>query len=138
MRIFSSKLYGFKRDIYRSKGELYLTRYFIFESSWFSVYIHKFHISDYPVHHDHPWSFISFPLKVGYIEHLVDKTSILRKPFVPKFRTAEEFHWVEKIPDSPAPWTLFITFRRRRNWGFMTKDRGWVDHESYIKEVFGE
>lgn len=135
MRLFSSKEYGFKREIYRGKGELYLTRYYILESSLLDIYIHKFHMSDYPVAHDHPWHFISIPLKTGYIEHFPDKTSIVRKPFIPTFRTKREFHWVEKIQNLPAPWTLFITFRRSRNWGFMTDDRGWVDHETYIKEM---
>ena len=137
MRLFSSKIYGFKREILRGKGQPYLTRYYIFESSFMDIYVHNFHDSDYPVPHDHPWSFISIPLKTGYIEHLADGTSIVRKPLIPKFRHAEVFHWVEKIPHLPSPWTLFISFRRKRNWGFLTKD-GWVDHQTYIKEVLGE
>lgn len=136
MKLFSSKAYGFKRDIYRGKGqgELYLTRYYLLESKWLDIYIHQFHISDYPVPHDHPWSFISIPLKTGYIEHFADRTSIIRRPFCPKFRQAEAFHWVEKIEGMPSPWTLFISFRRHRHWGFLT-DKGWVHHEKYIESL---
>jgi hypothetical protein len=137
MRLFSSKQYGFKREIPRGKGEPYLTRYYILESTLLDVYIHKFNASDYPVPHDHPASFISMPITVGYIEHFPDGTSIIRKPFRPKFRTSREFHWVEKIPNMLSPWTLFLFFKRIRNWGFLTKD-GWVDHETYIREVLGK
>ena len=134
MRFFSSKQYGFKRDIYRSRNELYLTRYYILESKLIDIYIHQFYISDHPVYHDHPANFISIPLKIGYIEHFPDRTSIIRKPFRFAFRTAREFHWVERIPYMPTPWTLFIFFKRKRNWGFLT-NKGWVDHETYIKKV---
>ena len=84
-----------KRDIYRKPGELYLSRYVIFRCKWFGMYVHKFWISDYDVPHDHPFNFISIPLTAGYREHLPDGTSIWRRIFSPKFRTAEEFHWVE-------------------------------------------
>lgn len=137
MKVFSSLLYGFKREIYRSEDELYLTRYYILESKFLSIYIHQFHMSDYPVPHCHPWNFVAIPLKTGYIEHFPDGTSIIRKPFRPAFRTKREFHWIERIPFMPAPWTLFITFHRSRRWGFLT-EKGWVDHEEYIQEMLRE
>jgi hypothetical protein len=117
-----------KRDIYRKPEELYLTRYVIFRCKWFGMYVHKFWISDYDVPHDHPWNFISIPLTVGYREHLPDGTSIWRKRFSPKFRTAGEFHWVE-LEDGPT-WTFFMHFSKKREWGFLTED-GWIDNDSY-------
>ncbi|MBD3260997.1 MAG: hypothetical protein GF334_04845 [Candidatus Altiarchaeales archaeon] len=72
------------------------------------------------------------PLTTGYREHLPDGTSIWRRVFSPKFRTAEEFHWVE-LEKGPA-WTLFIHFRKRREWGFLTGD-GWVDNDTYNKKL---
>ena len=113
-----------KRDIYRRKDELYLTRYVLFQCKLFGLYIHKFWVSDYKVPHDHPWNFFSLPLLVGYLEHLLDGTVVRRRAFSPKFRTAEEFHWVE-LDKGPA-WTLFVRFRARRTWGFLTPE-GWIE-----------
>jgi len=124
----------FKRNIYRKPGELYLTRYYIFTSKWVNIAIHKFHISDYAVHHDHPFNFIAIPLKAGYLEHLPDGMVLDRRPFQPKFRTANEFHWVQLDPERGPVWTLFIYFRRRKDWGFLTGD-GWVDHRTYNKRL---
>ncbi len=117
-----------KRDIERRKGELYLTRYVLYQCKYFGIYVHKFWVSDYPVPHDHPWNFFSFIFTKGYREHLPDGTFIERGLFSGKFRTANEFHWVE-LTKGPA-WTLFIRFQARRRWGFLTPD-GWVDHDEY-------
>jgi hypothetical protein len=120
-----------KMDIYRRPGELYLTRYVLFRTPLVSAYIHCFHISDYTTPHDHPANFFSFPLTEGYLEHLPDGTTVDRKPFRPKFRTGEEFHWVELRPGTEGKvWTFFMFFRRRREWGFLTKV-GWMHHEDY-------
>jgi len=124
-----------KRDIYRGPEELYLSRYVIFRCKWFGIYIHKFWISDYDVLHDHPWNFIAIPLTSGYREHLPDGSYLERRPLRPKFRTAEEFHWVE-LNRGPA-WTLFIHFRKRREWGFLTST-GWVDADEYNRRLFDE
>lgn len=121
-----------KRDIYRGPEELYLTRFVIFQCPFFGIYVHKFWVSDYSVPHDHPWNFISIPLTRGYLEHLPDGTALRRGPFSCKFRTAGEFHWVE-LDQGPA-WTLFIRFRKRREWGFLTNE-GWVDHETYNESL---
>lgn len=127
-----------KIDIYRRPGELYLTRYVLFRTKFVTAYIHCFHVSDYDVPHDHPANFLSFPLTNGYNEHLADGTVVTRKPFVPKFRTAEEFHWVQLKPGTEGKvWTFFMFFRRRRDWGFLTKD-GWRHHEDYQKVLDAE
>lgn len=48
----------------------YLTRLTILEpkSRNWAIYLHKFHRSDSPEHHDHPWSFVSVILWRGYFE----------------------------------------------------------------------
>lgn len=121
-----------KRDIYRKPGELYLTRYVLLHTKFIGIYIHKFWISDYDTPHDHPGNFFSLPLAVGYTEHLPDGTALWRGAFSPKFRTAEEFHWVE-LTKGPA-WTFFVRFRSRRNWGFLTSE-GWMDHDEYNRSL---
>lgn len=124
-------MFHFKRKIYRNPGEIYLTRYYLFRTPWFGMYIHKFYVSDYPVPHDHPWNFITCPLTIGYHENDEKGNVVLRKPFRFAYRKAENFHWIKKIDDRPV-WTLFIRFRKRRDWGFLTKD-GWVNEETYNK-----
>lgn len=123
------------RKIYRKPGQLYLTRYVIFRCKWFGIYVHYFHQSDDPIVHDHPWNFLSIPLTAGYREHLPDGTVVYRKPFHPKIRSAEEFHWIERILGKGDLWTLFLRGRARRNWGFLTKE-GWVPHEEYHRKLW--
>lgn len=120
-----------KRDYYRRPGEKYLSRYVIFRCENWGIYIHRFWVSDFNVHHDHPWDFIAMPLTVGYREHFLDGSSVWRSPFsLPKFRKAEDFHWVE-LEKGPC-WTFFIHFKNRREWGFQTKE-GWIEHQTYNK-----
>ena len=125
---------SFKREIYRKPDELYLTRYYLIRTPWLGVYIHKFHLSDYPVPHDHPWDFITCPLTVGYKEHDKDGKVTIRKPFRFAYRKAERFHWVEMFNGKPM-WTLFIRFKLRRSWGFLTKDQGWVSEKVYNRLI---
>ena len=89
-----------------------------------SIMLHCFFRSDdRSAVHDHPFSFITFPLQ-GYIEHYPDGTSKFIKPFRFYFRPAEWQHWVEVV--QPKTWTIIFKFRSRRPWGFITKT-GWVD-----------
>lgn len=111
-----------------------MTRYVGFRCRWFGIYVHKFHMSDYPVVHDHPWNFLTLPLTNGYWEHLPDGTVADRRPFRFKFRTAEEFHWIELKEGAPL-WTLFIHFRKRRDWGFWSQTYGWVPHNEYNRRL---
>lgn len=121
-----------KKDIFRKAEELYLTRYVIFRCRWFGIYIHRFHQSDFPTVHDHPWNWIAIPLTLGYTEHHADGTSTWRAPGTPKFRKAEEFHWIE-LTKGPC-WTLFMHGKYRRHWGFWTQE-GWVGHNDYFKLI---
>ncbi len=116
-----------KVEIERKPGELYLTRYVIVRWRWFGMYIHKFHQSDYPVPHDHPWPWLSIPLSCGYLEHMVDGTIVHRIRFLPLVRGAREFHWIEILKPT---WTFFMYGPRIREWGFMTKD-GWVNADEH-------
>lgn len=124
-----------KREIDRGPNDKYLTRYVVFRCKWFSIYIHQFHASDFPVPHDHPWTWMALPLRTGYIEHFLDGTSVERKPFRPVIRGAREFHWIELKPGSAGKtWTLFITGKVKRDWGFFTK-KGWVPNAKYTESL---
>ena len=126
-------MFKFRKRIYRRPGELYLTRYYLIDTPWLGVYIHKLYQSDLPVPHDHPWDFITCPLRIGYVEYDEEGRDRLRLPFRILHRKAESFHWLEKLDNRPA-WTLFIRFKRRREWGFLVKERGvetWISAKDY-------
>jgi hypothetical protein len=100
-----------------------MTRYYLLgESRKICLYAHCFHRSDDDRFvHDHPWSFLTFPL-VGYWEHLPDGTKQWIRPYRFYYRPAEWQHWVETV--ERETWTVLIKFRTRRVWGFITES-GW-------------
>lgn len=107
-----------------------LKRYFLIGTPWFGLYLHHFIRSDNDRHfHDHPWSFLTFLIGGGYIEHTPAGT-FRRRRFSLLWRPAEWRHWVEV----PTPvWTLVVRFRKRRAWGFITP-KGWIHFKEYGRE----
>jgi hypothetical protein len=129
------KLFGRYRVINdRNDKEPYLERYYIFlrerNAFPFNVFIHKFLKSDPDDLHDHPWPYLSIPLWPGYWEHTLSG-KFWRGPLSIRYAPAETFHRIELF--GGYCWTLFIPFKRTREWGFRTKD-GWVQNEKYLNE----
>ena len=116
------KLYHKKTIIERGDGADYLIRYSIFTCKWFAIKVHKILLSDHDCLHDHPWKFISFIIKGGYVEHTV-KGSRIYHPMNLLIRPAEFKHRLEL--HQPA-WTVVITFKKVRVWGFHTP-KGFVE-----------
>lgn len=111
-----------KRVIVNCERQVYLTRWFLFRTEPFAVFLHKFHRSDEDrALHDHPWSFITLILWRGYNE-VTTKGTKRRWPGMIGWRPAEWQHRVELVNEKPA-WTLVIRFRARREWGFW-EDQG--------------
>lgn len=87
-----------------------------FETPFGSVRVHHWLSSDDPrAFHDHPWWFLTMVLKGGYTDQHPGGSDHLGLGSV-RFRPALHRHTV--IPGSGGAWTLLITGRRRRNWGF--------------------
>lgn len=124
--------FGGKREIERRKGEPYMTRYYVLSTPWLGIYLHQFWASDFPVHHDHPWFFLSIPIGCGYLEHMVDGTVIDREKNRVALRSANDLHWIQI--KKPGTWSVFIRFGASRDWGFLTKD-GWVRYDLYDPEI---
>lgn len=136
MKLFKKKIiYGCEaRGDQNSK---YLTRWEFVSGKYFGIYIHKFHRSDDNSSlHDHPWNFITIPLKHGYNDCVFDggsdengKPTFLRtrmKPFHAYYRKATHIHFVELLQDMFLPvdkqaWTLVIRFKYIKWWGFWKK-----------------
>lgn len=53
--------------------DVYLIRYFLFQSKYLSVYIHRFLRSDIDDPHDHPFHFLGYVVQGGYDEILYTK-----------------------------------------------------------------
>ncbi|MEM1153086.1 MAG: hypothetical protein AAGI44_03040 [Pseudomonadota bacterium] len=116
---------------------VYLRRWFLVPSNHvFNVYLHHFKASDDDrALHDHPWDSVSILIKGELLEHvdtlpgISASTDVLprvihhRAPAIVN-RTAEHTHRLELIGGNPA-WTIFITGRKRRRWGFWCKT-GWM------------
>jgi hypothetical protein len=124
--------YLFKKTVLRIKdgraNPIYLIRYSLFTCTWFSIKLHKIMMSDDDCMHDHPWSFISIILKGGYVEH-TEKGKRLYGVGSILWRPAPSVHKLEVF--QPAT-TLVITFKRQRQWGFITPN-GWVVWSRYIR-----
>lgn len=126
---------GSFRAIKREEGQPYLDRHFILKVKGRNAYLHRFWDSDPGVDlHDHPYFNISIVLKGEYLEHLQDNTIIRRKTGDIVYRTARTAHRIEIEPHWKGKvWTIFLTGKRTRDWGFYTKT-GWIE-ASKITEV---
>lgn len=127
-------------------GENYLTRYILFECSWFGIYLHHFIGSDHDrALHDHPWKFISIILWGAYDEvHGIDCNGYLvgydgdlltkkkhRRIGSFGYRAATWRHRV--ILTTPEVWSLMLVSGRKRKWGFYPKGK-WCWWRKYNTE----
>lgn len=115
-----------KKIITRKDKKPYLIRYSIFTCRFFAIKIHNLLISDDDCLHDHPWDFMTFILKGGYVEH-TPQGSKLYSRFSLLYR---HLHYIHRLEIHQPVWTLVITFRKKKSWGFYTK-RGWVEWFKY-------
>lgn len=120
----------------RHSNDIYLIRYILLKTNWFSIYIHRFMRSDHDVWHDHPWNFFTYIITKGYkestitpdakIRGLMRETTGVRLPGSLAYRKATATHKVI-LHDGPyfehqepeAPLTVCLIFKRHRIWGFV-------------------
>jgi hypothetical protein len=128
----------------------YMQRWWVIpKNDWLNIYVHRLQRDDDARGlHDHPWWNISFLLAGSYIEVVPDfskaptpYTRIFDLPVLRKVRTAGSFvfrrctdsHRLE-LPvvngEIQRVWSLFITGRKRRSWGFHCA-KGWVDADEF-------
>lgn len=109
----------------------YLKRHYLLKTPWFAVFLHRFFRSDRDDPHDHPWASVSIPLFPGFFECVYgDETGIYgdsaypcvtkwRNPFGIYFRKAKAAHVISVAKGFEGrTWSLFIHFKRERDWGF--------------------
>ncbi len=110
----------------------YMLRWYLIpRNEWFNVYLHKFLRSDDDrAMHDHPWWSVSFVLSGRYIDHTPFGSRQYGRGSV-IFRRATDRHRVELVDSQPA-WTLFITGRKVREWGFWCP-QGWRHWKDFTR-----
>jgi hypothetical protein len=115
--------------------EDYLHRWYILpRNRWLCIYLHRMmHDDDDRGLHDHPGANISLVLRGGYDEHVfayrpsqsltwLPYTIIKRRrPGRLIFRRAATAHRLTLPTGVKESWSLFIMFRKWREWGF------WID-----------
>ena len=136
-----------KRIIMDRSGKTpYMIRYYLLfrdrdEDTRFNIFIHKIIKSDEEDLHDHPWGYFTFILSGGYWETTGDIGRDESDTEITEFRTTQ--HWrprffMQRVNDthihrlelkkdknagSEIPcWTLFIPFKKTRDWGFYTTE----------------
>jgi hypothetical protein len=116
----------------------YLKRWYIIpRNTRFNIYLHHFMKSDDDrALHDHPWWNVSFLLTGSYIEILPGPVAKLRKRGRLVWRRATAAHRIELLKgldgkERPV-WTLFITGRNVRTWGFHCP-KGWIPFHQFIE-----
>lgn len=136
------KLFRKRKVIYgcAARGDAqsaYLTRWELISCRFGAIYLHRFERSDDRSSlHDHPWNFITMPLRFGYNDctynggtDIAGQPTFNRKrmmPFRIYYRPASHIHFVELLWDGATgedlkAWTLVIRFKYIRWWGFWNK-----------------
>jgi len=138
-------LLGGTLTLRRADGTIYLKRWRLIQTPWFGVFLHRIGGPDPGVDlHDHPWSFRSVILRGGYTQvtaprHLACRWAAV-EPGSPGWRlhygagqvnrmSLSMAHAIVAVDRTPT-WSLVLTGRRQRVWGFHTPD-GWVDWRDY-------
>jgi hypothetical protein len=135
--------------LHHADKSLYMERFVLFETKWFSARLHHICTEDRDPHlHDHPWNFCSVLLQGYYVENRPvpvencrwarewnwanDMEPTVQWPRIAPsiaFRRATDRHLISYV--EPGTWTLFIYGRICQRWGFYTP-RGKVDFKEYI------
>jgi hypothetical protein len=129
----------------RVDNEPYLERYYVFLKDRtrfpFNMFLHKFLKSDPDDVHDHPWPYATLILKGGYYEWLpqfdgsgnkIAEMAAWRGPGSFRVCSANSYHRIELDPNVTC-WTLFMPGQRKREWGFLVKNK-WIPNGEYLQQ----
>ncbi|MGI0015317.1 MAG: hypothetical protein ACREBU_18020 [Nitrososphaera sp.] len=111
-------------------GKLYLRRLHIVQTPWFAVMLHWLKSAD-PQRdlHDHPVSFLSIPLRGGYVEENATGTKAISL-LCWNWKRATDTHRITHVQHNTL--TLVICGPVVRPWGFHTA-RGFIPWREYEK-----
>lgn len=106
------------------REKVFSYRYDILCTRWFNVGIHNIVNSDEPLLHTHDWSFWTFMLEGGYVEHTEDGLAHVRPVGYWLRRPFQFQHYIEVGQDSA--WTLLITTKKKNVHQFNVPNVGLV------------
>jgi hypothetical protein len=146
--LIEKNLFFKKKVIKREDNKDYLVRYTLCNNRWFSIKVHHLLISDDSCLHNHPWLFKSLILKGGYWEitpdvdqHKLDVTKTfdgsngktVKKWYGPGSFLNRPAHWIHRLelPEGQTCWTFVITFKKTKEWGFFTRQFGFLNWQNY-------
>ncbi len=120
------KLFKYVKEIKSKDGDLHFRRFAIFETSYFSLYIHEIYRADEDIYlHSHPWNFVSVILKGGYCEQN-------EKTFMPEFvskkrwtitkMNRERFHKIYHVDNGFTTVSLCFTYGKKKPWFYSVDD----------------
>lgn len=122
--------------------ELYLSRLNLIKTPWFSVKLHWIHRPDPDRDlHDHPWWFISFVLRGGYVERESKNPSVEhgKSRFIGRFNYKNKVtaHRISEV--LPNTVTLILSGPKdyEKEWGFYDADTLKFTHHSDYEAVNG-
>jgi hypothetical protein len=126
-------------QVRKSNGP-FLDRLRLFQTPWLSVFLHRIHQPDVDRDpHDHPWPFVSVILSGDYEERVwagkgrrrndLHSMAFQRNRGSVHVMSRKRAHKITEVRGQL--WTLVITGRRSRNWGFWTPD-GLVPWRDYL------
>ncbi len=143
-------------DLSPNADESYMLRWTLFDAFGRKAYLHKILATDWAREpHDHPKDFVSIGLSGQYVEEIyavVDcgrmtpnyeqpKKLVLKDEVeyrAPWYRTfpAEHIHRLRVEPGEHC-WTICITGKQRRQWGFWMKDGTHLPYMEFMKLKYG-
>jgi hypothetical protein len=129
-----------------SKRNPYLKRHWLFKSWLLGIYVHEFRRSDDDrALHDHPWPYVTHPLRGMYFEHSKDGMRVVNAGDTVWSFNPKRAHRVELWKDTTVKaggvvvvterpcFTLFIRGPDMREWGFLCK-KGWVHWKDFVSK----
>ena len=122
--------FGITHDLVFENNQPYLERWIIWFG--FTLRLHKFHKGDDDrAFHDHPWWFITIPLRDYAEDTPIHGRRVVRR-FLPHFRPAKHQHIVQLIENRPV-WTFILTGPKSKEWGFWDRDK-FIPHELWLSQ----
>ena len=118
----------------RELNEEYLHRYYYLNFRPFTrIVLHRFLRSDIDGLHDHPWGFSTYILSGGYWED-TQQGRFWRAPGYHATQSSKFFHRISLDPNrtDEDTWTLFMMGPKEKDWGFLNKEKNWVQWEEYL------
>ncbi len=122
--------FGITHDMVMENDQPYLERWILWFG--FTVRLHCFLKGDDDrAYHDHPWWFVTFPLR-DYLEATPDSAERRVRRWRPHFRRAKHRHIV-RLADARPVWTLILTGPKCKEWGFWEQDT-FIHHSEWLAD----